>query len=578
MKLQSFRSRLLLRLGLLALVAMLLTSVVQAVLITRDQRHEYDVIQAQLTSTQIPLLQAALWDIETSALRMQLERIAQLKSVAAVRLRSETGLEFIAGDPKLGGMEADVTLVVPSPMSEQQRLGVLEVFHDREQLRGLIIYSIFERVLEFSLYTLLLFLVLFRALYREIGRPLQLIAGYVGSLKPEKAVPRLELSRGHRNWYDEIDLVARGFDTLRDGITHYAERHERVIQALASQRDNLDRRVEERTAELAFLNGFLKLISGSSLKLMHLNAAEYPGAMTQRLRALGQYLQLDAGALLDGNSREDMKVRSSWIKTTENGWLESLDAKHLRDGPPGWSVTNDGHRTWLVRFVGPERTFCYAARSRSITDTSDSQREELLLGAGQWLFSVVQHWDHVVGLEQARQELVLLSSTDPLTGLANRRRFDEHQLSEVKRALRSGHPISVLMIDVDYFKGFNDLYGHAAGDDCLRALADVLHSSFKRAGELPARLGGEEFAVFLPGHDLEGAARAAEPLRQAVQALAVPHEGSLWGVVTVSIGCASWRGGGAPADVIEELMRLADARLYEAKKLGRNRVCLNAEL
>lgn len=102
-----------------------------------------------------------------------------------------------------------------------------------------------------------------------------------------------------------------------------------------------------------------------------------------------------------------------------------------------------------------------------------------------------------------------------------------------------------------------------------------LHSGFKRAGELPARLGGEEFAVFLPGYDLEGAAMAAEPLRQAVQALAIPHEGSLWGVVTVSIGCASWRGAGAPADVIVELMRLADARLYEAKKLGRNRVSLN---
>jgi diguanylate cyclase (GGDEF)-like protein len=571
-KFQSFRRRLLWRLSVLALVAMLLASAVQVVLITREQKREHDQLQTQMTFTQIPLLQTALWDIETAALRLQLARIAELQSVAAVRLRSETGLELQQGDTHLDGREADLLLIIPSPLPGGQQLGVLEVFYRHDLLAQLITRSIVQRVLEFSLYTLLLFMVLFRALHREVGRPLQVIAEYVAALKPEKDAPRLKLSRPQRDWYDEIDLVSAGFDTLHQGISHHADQHERAIAALAQERDSLDQRVAERTAELAYLNGYLKLIAGSSLKLMHLTHSQYPQAMTRRLRAIAHYLQLDACALLDRHDHENCVLRASWMREQDDGWIDGcLSAEHW-SGERGWSVVKVNGPTLLIRFVSPERSFCFAARSRSVNRQSAVNLEALLLGAGQWLFSLVQHWDHVIGLEEARQELIQLSRTDPMTGLANRRHFEEHQLGELRRALRLEYPISLLMIDVDYFKGFNDRYGHAAGDDCLKSLARVLDSSFKRAGELPARMGGEEFAVFLPGYDLEAAAAVAESLRKAIEALDILHQGSPWGRVTASMGCASWSGFGEPSEVMETLLKTADGMLYEAKRLGRNRV------
>lgn len=577
MRLQTFRRRLLVRLTALALIAMLLASIVQVLLITREQRQDYVLLQSQLTSTQIPLLQTALWDIEISALQGQLVQIVELPSVAAVRLHAETGLQLQAGEATVAGAEADSVLVIHSPSGDGRQLGELQVFYRHDLINQRIINSILQRVLEFSLYTLLLVFVLFRALHKEVGRPLQLIADYVSSLKPQKQAPRLFLSREQRDWYDEIDLIARGFDTLRQGMSHYAEQHERAIEALANERDNLDRRVDERTAELAYLNGYLKLISGSSLKLMHLDHAQYPQAMRQRLRALGQYLQLDAGVLLDTHVKGSNKVRVSWMKEDDNHWLDQASNINLWAGQTGWSVSRHDSRTRAVRFINPQRSFCYIVRSRHGDSQFTPEREELLLGAGQWLFSLVQHWDHVVGLEQARQELVQLSRTDPLTGLANRRRFEEHRIGELRRAMRLGYPVSLLMIDVDYFKGFNDLYGHAAGDECLQSLARLLDASFKRTGELPARIGGEEFAVLLPGYDLDSAGEAADSLRRAVQGLGVHHEGSIWGQVTVSIGCASWNGPGEMGEVIDGLMKTADAVLYEAKRLGRNRVALRVE-
>ena len=577
MRLQTFRRRLLVRLTALALIAMLLASIVQVLLITREQRQDYVLLQSQLTSTQIPLLQTALWDIEISALQRQLIQIVELRSVAAVRLHAETGLQLQAGEATVAGAEADSVLVIHSPSGDGRQLGELQVFYRHDLINQRIINSILQRVLEFSLYTLLLFFVLFRALHKEVGRPLQVIADYVGSLKPQKQAPRLFLSREQRDWYDEIDLIARGFDTLRQGMSHYAEQHECAIEALANERDSLDRRVDERTAELAYLNGYLKLISGSSLKLMHLDHAQYPQAMRQRLRALGQYLQLDAGVLLDTHVKGSNKVRVSWMKEDDNHWLDQTSNINLWAGQMGWSVSQHDSRTWLIRFINPQRSFCYIVRSRHGDSQFTPEREELLLGAGQWLFSLVQHWDHVVGLEQARQELVQLSWTDPLTGLANRRRFEEHRIGELRRAMRLGYPVSLLMIDVDYFKGFNDLYGHAAGDECLQSLARLLDASFKRTGELPARIGGEEFAVLLPGYDLDSAGEAADSLRRAVQGLGVHHEGSIWGQVTVSIGCASWDGPGEVDEVIDGLMKTADAVLYEAKRLGRNRVALRVE-
>ena len=171
-------------------------------------------------------------------------------------------------------------------------------------------------------------------------------------------------------------------------------------------------------------------------------------------------------------------------------------------------------------------------------------------------------------------ELAHLANNDALTGLANRRRFDEILEAEWRRAERDDGPISLLLLDVDRFKLFNDRYGHQGGDGCLRAVADAVRGVISRPGDLTARYGGEEFAMVLPGTDAKGAAVVAERVRRAVEALALPHDGNPFcgGVVTVSIGCATSGPATGRQPDRDALVAAADTCLYEAKRTGRNRV------
>jgi len=178
-------------------------------------------------------------------------------------------------------------------------------------------------------------------------------------------------------------------------------------------------------------------------------------------------------------------------------------------------------------------------------------------------------------LEDANRKLTALSSTDGLTGLANRRRFDEVLASEWRRAQRHGTAVGVIMLDVDLFKKFNDRYGHQASDECLRRVASVLTDHARRSGDLAARYGGEEFSLILPEVEAARMALVGEALRSAVETMAIPHSDSPLGHVTVSIGAATaTTGSGAP---VEALLRRADQALYASKQAGRNRVTLAEE-
>jgi diguanylate cyclase (GGDEF)-like protein len=173
-------------------------------------------------------------------------------------------------------------------------------------------------------------------------------------------------------------------------------------------------------------------------------------------------------------------------------------------------------------------------------------------------------------LEQANAQLLNLSHTDGLTGIANRRYFDEVLAREWDRAKRSQRPISLIMLDVDWFKLFNDHYGHQAGDDCLKAIAQVLKTYVQRANELPARYGGEEFVVILAETDIKQAAAVAESLRAKVEALAIAHQHSPLARVTISLGVACVIPD-MDTDAVA-LIKRADDALYKAKEKGRNQV------
>ncbi len=223
------------------------------------------------------------------------------------------------------------------------------------------------------------------------------------------------------------------------------------------------------------------------------------------------------------------------------------------------------------------------------SDDSDSIVEALELGANDYVTKPIDFpvaiarvrtqlllRRMVLALEEANQKLERLSFLDGLTNIANRRRFDEFLEREWRRGLRDGTPISVIMTDIDFFKAYNDTYGHEAGDEILKMVAGALSATLNRPADLVARYGGEEFVVVLPGTDSGGAALLAERLRGGVESLQIAHAGSRVGVhVTISLGVATMvPQRGVSPDV---LVAAADQALYQAKHEGRNRVRVSVE-
>ena len=178
-----------------------------------------------------------------------------------------------------------------------------------------------------------------------------------------------------------------------------------------------------------------------------------------------------------------------------------------------------------------------------------------------------------VTLKQQRDMLRGLAYVDGLTGLCNRRGFDERLITEWQRAQRSGQWLALALIDVDHFKHYNDHHGHQAGDDCLRAIAGALVEAAWRPADLVARYGGEEFAAILPETPLDGTQAVAERLEAQVRQMALPHGAPAAApFVTVSLGVAVARGREGLS--IAELLAIADRELYRAKAAGRARVCI----
>jgi diguanylate cyclase (GGDEF)-like protein len=236
----------------------------------------------------------------------------------------------------------------------------------------------------------------------------------------------------------------------------------------------------------------------------------------------------------------------------------------------------DGFQTCARLKEDPRTTDIPVIFITSLEEETDEARA-LQLGAVDFIskpispVAVQARVRNCLDLKRQRDLLGQLSFTDGLTGIANRRRLDQVLDAEWKRVARSRAPLSLLILDVDHFKRFNDALGHVAGDDCLRRIAACAATALWRPGDLIARYGGEEFAVVLPETDAPGAVEVAERIQRAVADQAIPHPDSAAGeAVTVSIGVATR----VPAlpEGPAVLVRAADEALYRAKQRGRNRV------
>jgi diguanylate cyclase (GGDEF)-like protein len=253
---------------------------------------------------------------------------------------------------------------------------------------------------------------------------------------------------------------------------------------------------------------------------------------------------------------------------------DSVVRQHVRNHPYSGSLT------YLSPIDGVRRVGSYQHLTRyplstlvaqSEWDLQSTWRDELRSNA--IILACVMVVVAVLGRRAVKASRVLNAQAthDGLTGLANRRCFDETIEQEFRRAMRSGQPLSLVMIDIDHFKDYNDCYGHPAGDECLRAIARTIQGCLHRAGELAARYGGEEIAVILPGFDAPRAYAFAETMRLAAHDLALQHAGSERGIVTFSAGVAACVPGRLTGGW-QALVGDADAALYTAKAAGRDTV------
>jgi diguanylate cyclase (GGDEF)-like protein/PAS domain S-box-containing protein len=245
------------------------------------------------------------------------------------------------------------------------------------------------------------------------------------------------------------------------------------------------------------------------------------------------------------HSEDVAAVEAMMARCREGGPAETLTYRcHKKDGSYAWMEAS-------MRLYHDETTGAPIGFVNVVRDVSSRKAAEDELALA---FRLVEN----------------LAMVDGLTGIANRRQFDETMDREWRRAMRDGSLLSLLMIDVDHFKPYNDIYGHVLGDTCLRQIAAAAQGVIHRSSDLFARYGGEEFVVVLPNTDRGGAQLVAEQIRRAVEMCNLPHLGNPHGVVTISIGCATQTlsHDSSPTSLLEA----ADHAMYQAKSGGRNRV------
>lgn len=556
-------------------------------------------------------LSKAIWEMDRESLNAHVESAAQVRSVGRISVKLHSGarvaelVERVASGWVGSTVAPTVRLALvyePFP-GGRETVGELVLEGDervlwarlRDEVKGIVITQLLQSLLLAGLIMLLF--------NRSVTVHVQHIARHLAQLGPSRLGETLRLERSPEH-HDELSLLESGVNQLQGKLLDHLTQLRRYEDELAQHRDRLADLVQARTNELEALTEVQQLVLSLSNRLIHAPHDSFANCQRGCLHAVAQRLGARRAVWwVPPQEGDDWGVFSEWsdgaaahpvadpalplrqvpaaLEANELLLYPSRNALVRALGAPTAAVftAHDQGACALavLRSGAQNHGLIYMARPSGQGDWS-AQDKALLAMTAQMLLHSARHQAQLLklldtqeALRLANRQLQALARQDPLTGLYNRRHFDEIKEEELQRARRNAQALSLLVCDIDYFKNYNDTYGHGAGDQCLRAVAQAMASVVTRSGDVLARIGGEEFAVVLPATTLTAAVQVAQRVRQAVFDLQLPHASSRAAPqVSLSIGVAQLdlRNG----QDFDELFEAADQALYLAKQHGRNRV------
>lgn len=558
-------------------------------------------------------LSKAIWEMDRDSLHAHVQSAGQVASVGKISLT----LNSINRPPEIMAHAADgwrastlaparkLTLTYEPYPGGSETVGELLLEGDERVLWARLRAEASAIVMTQLLQSLLLAGLIMLLFDRSVTVHVQHIARHLSRITPETLGTALRLERSQRAG-DELTLLETGVNQLQTKLSDHLAQLRRYETELAGHRDRLAELVQERTAELESLTEVQQLVLHLSNQLIHAPYEHFDDTQRECLREVSQWLGANRALwLMPDAHHAACRVYLEWRHAPD-----STNKRHQHPTPSEVPLPAVLEHQQLLLFSGQAELCtalseadapafvalglgaCALARLKSDSDDFgfllfgkeqastgwDDEDRALLAMTSQILLQSARNKAQLLDIVDAREALQSannrledLARHDPLTGLYNRRHFDEMQQTEFRRAQRSGQPLSLMVCDIDYFKGYNDHYGHQGGDQCLRAVAEAMNKTITRSGDTLARIGGEEFAVLLPATPLAAAIHVAERLRLSVAALAMPHVASeVAPLVTISIGVAQIDT--QHPDNFEALFEEADQALYRAKEAGRNRV------
>lgn len=560
-----------------------------------------------------PTLSKAIWEMDRDSLHASIDSTKQVAVVGHIALTIRSGdLTPEIMEHSAAGWQASTLAptrhleltYVPFP-GGSEHVGSLTLAGDERVLWQRLRSEITSIVVTQLLQSLLLAGLIMLMFSRSVTVHVQHIARHLGQLTPGNMDQSLRLARNPK-YHDELTLLETGVNQLQHKLADHLGQLHHYEEELAAHRDHLADLVQERTAELESLTEAQQLVLSLSNRLIHAShesfAANQRGCLLEVAQRLGANHAL---WLVPTAAQPAFRVFTEWQSDgSTDSAASALALRGLTHVPQRLAHEEvlffDSQDEMLLSLPPLESaifTLDPVGASALALLSSDGEDHGILfigkpLGQGGWLaqdralvtmtaqllLHSVRHQAQLLNilstqeaLRAANAQLEVLSRHDALTGLFNRRHFDDMKEAEFHRALRTGQPLSLLICDIDHFKAYNDHYGHTRGDQCLRDVAQAMQSVITRSGDVLTRIGGEEFTVLLPNTIQTDAWMVAERLRAAVSGLQLVHAAAKpRSIVTISVGLAQLQL--ESATDFEALFDTADQALYRAKKKGRDRV------